>query len=98
LSDTAGRRSWDWDGFAAELSASLVEVLDEPVTGLTPATHLLDDVGLDSFGILVLLGALEARFDVVLPASDDEPTAGHLFDLVRLSGGADAIVARSNGG
>lgn len=85
MTETTGRQVGEWDAFAVELEAALVDLLDEPVTGLAPATHLLDDLGLDSFGVLVLLGDVEDRFGVVLPASDAEPTAGHLFELVRQS-------------
>lgn len=79
---TNGRDGWRWDDFAATLGETLTELLDEPVTELTPATHLLDDVGLDSFTILLLRDQLEERYAVRLPPTEVEPTAGHLFDLL----------------
>lgn len=86
MRDGNDRDGWGWDAFAVTLGETLTQLLDEPITGLTPTTHLLDDVGLDSFTVLVLREQLEARFAVELPPTDVEPTAGHLFELLTAGG------------
>lgn len=84
---TDGDRRWAWDEFVPVLSDSLALALGEPVEGLSPSSHLVDDIGLDSFGVLVLLDQLEAELQVSLPAFEDEPTAGRIFELVVKAGG-----------
>jgi acyl carrier protein len=79
---TDSRTGWDWDSFEPILNASVSAVLGEHIDGLNRSSHLLDDVGLDSFGVLVVLDVLEERLGVQFPAFDHEPTAGRLFELV----------------
>lgn len=67
-----GRLSWDQ--FRAAAGEALAATLDEPVGDLEPAHHLMDDLGLDSFGVLTFLGELEARLGWALPPTSDEPT------------------------
>jgi acyl carrier protein len=71
-----GARPPGWSEALAEWMAAAESVLGHDVGELRVDDHLLDDVGLDSFALLVLASELEARLGVELPASDEEPTVG----------------------
>lgn len=73
----------DWDRFQDVALAALVAVLPDFDGRLGPDDHLLDDVGLDSFAVLVFIGELEAGLGRILPPSQDEPTLSNLFALAQ---------------
>jgi len=70
-----------WDRFIAVVSDGLNAMGVDPVEGMEPEDHLVDDLGLDSFGVLVLAGELEMRLGRTLPASNGEPTLENLYRL-----------------
>jgi acyl carrier protein len=76
---TDGHHLVGWDDFTAELRHALERIHHEPPPVLTGATHLLDDIGLDSFGVLELVVELEESLGLTLEASEAEPTVGALF-------------------
>jgi acyl carrier protein len=84
MNSSNGSSQVTWAQFAA-----VTEVVVDDVLGrhqqrpVQPVSHLADDIGLDSFDIIVLLHEIEARFGVSLGSSVTQPTVGHLFDLVR---------------
>jgi acyl carrier protein len=83
LPGAAGDRQWDWARFSGIACDALSAVLDPPVDDLRPGDHLLDDIGLDSFGLLLFVTELEHRLGAELPAADVEPTAENVYRLVR---------------
>jgi acyl carrier protein len=73
-------------GEAVALVAAATEsVLGHEVGDLLPGDDLLDDVGLDSFGLLELGAELESRIGLVLPESDEPPTVGAFARIVVLA-------------
>jgi len=64
------------------VAEAVAAVLGEDVGELAATDHLLDDVGLDSFGLLVLGAELEERLGVELPVSDEAPTVGVVIRTV----------------
>jgi acyl carrier protein len=79
---TNGTTTTDWDHFRAAAADALAATLDEPVAPLLPEHHLIDDLGLDSFGVLTFMSELEARLGATVPPSYDEPTLANLHRLV----------------
>jgi acyl carrier protein len=73
---------WGWEAFRDIACAALSDVLDNAVADLKPGDHLLDDIGLDSFGLLVFAAELEVRIGIGIPPSLDEPTGANMFQLV----------------
>ena len=69
-------RPTGWSDAAALVAEAVAAVLGEDVGELAATDHLLDDVGLDSFGLLLLGAELEERLGVELPVSDEAPTVG----------------------
>jgi acyl carrier protein len=82
---TNGHHRRGWEAFLAALESSLSDLVDEDVSGLTRTTDLVDDLGLDSFAVLVLLDELEVRLAVSLPALHGQSTVGALFEAVELA-------------
>jgi acyl carrier protein len=86
-----GIRSPGWSAALAEVTTAVEIVLGHEAGELRVDDHLLDDVGLDSFALLVLASELEARLGVELPVSDEEPTVGAYVQAVlaasRVAGG-----------
>ncbi len=84
---TADDNGLTWDLFAVAVSDGLVAVGAEvPAEGLGPQLHLVDDLGLDSFGVFAFAGELEVRLGRPVPPSDAEPTLANVYRLV--GGGA----------
>ena len=75
-----------WDQFLEVVRDSCARVTDAPIGQIQPSDHLLDDLGLDSFGVLVVVADLEDAYDVTFPAANDEPTVGNLYRLVMTVG------------
>ena len=67
--------------FLSVAEATLSGVLSEEIIDLKGTDHLLDDIGLDSFGVFVFVGELEVRLNVVFPPTDAEPTLNNLYRL-----------------
>jgi acyl carrier protein len=60
----------------ALVAAAAEEVIGHGLGDLAPTDDLIDDVGFDSFRLLELGAALEARLGWCLPESDERPTVG----------------------
>jgi acyl carrier protein len=72
-----------WDDFCVAVVDGLQELdTSPPPEGLGPHHHLMDDLGLDSFGVFVLAGELELRLGRPVPSSEAEPTVGNLYRLL----------------
>ena len=72
-----------WDDFCAAVVDGLHELgTSAPPEGLGPHHHLMDDLGLDSFGVFALAGDLELRLGRPVPPSDGPPTVGNLYRLL----------------
>ena len=61
---------------------------------ITPDTHILHDLNLDSVAVMDLVMALETRFDTVIPM-DRLAEIETVGDLVRILSRADAAAAGS---
>lgn len=72
----AGVPAASWSAALALVAEAAEAVLGHEVGDLEATDNLLDDVGLDSFGLLVLTSELEIRLGADLPVSDEEPTVG----------------------
>jgi len=72
-----------WEEFVEFIRTALDDLLPRGLPTLGPSAHLTHDIGLDSFGVVVLVDEIEKKFDVVLPPSVEEPTLGHVFELLR---------------
>jgi acyl carrier protein len=73
----------------ALVAAVAEEVVGHGLADLAPTDDLIDDVGFDSFGVLELGAALEARIGAVLPESDERPTVGAMARAVVLATRSD---------
>lgn len=69
----------------ALVAAVAEEVIGHGLGDLAPTDDLIDDVGFDSFRVLELGAALEARIGRVLPEPDERPTVGALARAVVLA-------------
>lgn len=74
---------WSWDAFSRLMGEALAAV-SEDLAGveLRPGDHILDDLGLDSIGVLLLVRELEDRLGVDCPPIEVEPTLANLYGLV----------------
>ena len=76
---TNGQKQIAWDDFVAAVRAAVERILQQPPPAITSATYLVDDIGLDSFGVLELVVEFEKGLGLTLEASEAEPTVGALF-------------------
>jgi len=68
-----------WAAYLAATRDIIARLVDDPEVSIAPDAHLLDDVGLDSFGVLVFITELEDRFGVLLPAGEEEPVLSTIY-------------------
>lgn len=71
------------DGFISFVEVALRDLpTASPLAEVLASSHLVDDLGLDSFDVVVLLHEIETNFGAPL-AQITEPTIGGLFGAVR---------------
>ena len=70
------------ESLEALLWRMVARVSDDEPPDLTPDMHLMDDVGLDSFALLLLHTEIEDEVGVPLPPLDVEPTAANVCALI----------------
>ena len=72
------------DALLALLTTWLSEILDRPAPPLTDATHLVNDVGLDSIALAELAAKVRHRFKIKLRPADlvDDLRVGAVLDRV----------------
>jgi acyl carrier protein len=81
-----GHHGHGWDAFSPVAAEALLAVAGKTVKAVHPTDHLLSDLGLDSFGVLVFLMELEDRLAVDLPATNAEPVLENVFRLALANG------------
>ena len=62
----------------------IAETCDIPREQITPESHAIDDLGIDSLGLVESIFAIEEEFDISVPFNANEPEKSD-FDISSVS-------------
>ena len=67
-----------------DLKEKLMEYVDTPIDEITPETRFIEDLGLNSFEFMSLLGYLEEEYDIVVDEAEVRglTTVGEAVDYI----------------